>query len=88
MILSCLCALLLTDHKLPVWRLVWINKIFACWRKHQVQEADYGHAVAKKNQFAVGDTNFNLQATWLLVPQVIGFFAYIPLSVKWADEAA
>jgi predicted ferric reductase len=88
-LLTCLCSLLLTDHKLPVWRLSWINKVFARLRQHGVQDAEHGHAIAKKNQFAIGDTDFNLQAIWLIViPQIIGVFAYLPQSMKWADEAA
>jgi hypothetical protein len=58
-------------------------------RQHRVQDAEYGHAVAKKNQFAIGDTDFNLQAIWLIViPLMITLLFYLIKGVEWADETA
>ncbi len=88
-LLTCICALLLTDSKLPTWKLSWVNKLFAKIRRHRTSDADYGHDITKKNQFAIGDTDFNFQSMWLIViPMIVGCFGYIPVSVNYADMAA
>lgn len=33
-VVSCVCALFLTRHKLPSWRLTWIHKALSCLRRH------------------------------------------------------
>jgi Ferric reductase like transmembrane component/Ferric reductase NAD binding domain len=83
-------VLLLTNHKLPNWRLSWIQKTLSSLRRHRDDVAKYGHDIAmKKNQFGRGEANFNVMAVWLIVfPQIIGVFAYIPSSLKYADERA
>jgi predicted ferric reductase len=83
-------ALLLTNHKLPTWRLRWIQKTLSSLRSHRNEVAKYGHDIAmKKNQFGRGEANFNFIAIWLIViPMIVGVFAYIPSSIKYADERA
>jgi predicted ferric reductase len=83
-------ALLLTNHNLPTWRFRWVQKILASLRRHRNDVAEYGHDIAmKKNQFGRGEVNFNWMAIWLVViPQIIGVFAYLPSSIKYADERA
>jgi hypothetical protein len=123
---SCLCALFLTNHRLPTWRCSWFNKIAAAIRRpptkkegdnmtnanvlqklqasfgffvsslrlpfiNMTSEAEYGHDLASKkvNQFGRGEPNFNAMSIWLaFLPMVIGVVAYLPVSFKWADEAA
>jgi Ferric reductase like transmembrane component/Ferric reductase NAD binding domain len=53
--------------------------------------AEYGRDLASKkaNQFGRGEPNFNVMAIWLAVlPMTIGVLAYLPMSVKYADEKA
>jgi hypothetical protein len=45
-IASCICSLLLTNHRLPVWRVSWFNKAASVLRRHppaiHVAEASTG----------------------------------------------
>lgn len=88
-LLTGFCALVLTDSKLPMWRLSWVNKFFSALRRHRSSDADYGRDVAKKNQFAIGEPDFNLMSLWLIIiPLLVACFGYIPISVKYADMTA
>ena len=88
-LLTCFCALVLTDSKLPRWKLSWVNNFFAVLRRHRSSDADYGRDVAKKNQFAIGEPDFNLMSIWLIViPMLFGCFGFIPSSIKYADMTA
>lgn len=88
---SCLGALLLTNDKLPSWRVSWFQKIISSLRRHSNESADYGRAIAiqKKNQFGRGEANFDALAIWLvLIPMLVSVFAFLPSFVKYADEDA
>lgn len=87
-VLTCLCSLLLTDSKLPNWRLSWMNKTFSTVRRHRRRDAEYGHDLAK-NQVATGDLNFNFLSFWLIaIPSVILCLGSVATSMKKADIAA
>ena len=98
MIASCVCALLLTSHKLPAsTRLSWTRKTLASLRQHPLvttavattNDAEYGHdlSLKKVNQFGRGEPDFNVMSWWLvIIPTGFGMLCYIPLSFKWAQE--
>ena len=98
MIASCVCALLLTSHKLPAsTRLSWTRKTLASLRQHPLaktaaattNDADYGYdlSLKKVNQFGRGEPDFNVMSWWLvIIPTGFGMLCYIPLSFKWAQE--
>ena len=43
-LLSCLCSLFLTSHRLPVWRFSWFNKIAVGMRRHPSDVTSTTHA--------------------------------------------
>jgi predicted ferric reductase len=68
-------TLLLTSAILPARRLSWVNKLFGNLRRFRIMDAEYGASIYKKNQFGVGQPDFNLMSFWLIfVPLVINFF--------------
>lgn len=82
-------AFLVTNAKLPVWRFSWVNKIFARIRKFRAADAEYARDIAKKNQFALGEPNFNVLAIWLVfLPNIIGGFGYVPFTIEYAPISA
>ena len=84
---SSLAALLLTNVPLPSWRFSWVNKCFARLRRFKIEDAEYGVALSKRNQFGVGPPNFDLMAFWLMVlPAIISYFGYISVSLEYARD--
>jgi hypothetical protein len=52
-----------------------------------LSDADYGHGIAKKNQFAIGEPNFNAMAVWVVfLPLMLGVWAYLPAALAYADD--
>lgn len=90
LIAASLSALLLTNTALPSWRVSWVNKAFASLRQFKaLDDAEYGAAIARKNQFGVGEPNFNLMAIWLIfLPYFLSCFAYLPEALAAAHEHA
>ena len=43
MVLSCLCSLLLTSHRLPEWRFSWVNKVASGLRRHPLDVSSTTH---------------------------------------------
>lgn len=75
---SCICTLLLTNRALPTWRVGWLNKAFRHTRWFKFRDAEDGIALFKKNQFLVGQVDFNVMAFWLIgLPGLMLFVTYI-----------
>jgi predicted ferric reductase len=84
-----LAALLLTNEPLPTWRLSWVNKTFEYLRRFRIEDAEYGVAIHKKNQFGVGQPDFNLMAFWLVfLPGVLLFSTGVHHCLNYAKEGA
>jgi predicted ferric reductase len=84
-----LSSLLLTNVPLPAWRLSWVNKAFARIRRFRIEDAEHGVAIHKKNQFAVGQPNFNLMAFWLVfLPGIVLFTTDIHQKLQKAEDRA
>jgi predicted ferric reductase len=84
---SCLVIALLTNAPLPSWRVSWANKFLGFFRKFKLEDAEHGVALYKKNQFGVGEPNFNLMALWLIgIPCFIQFFAYLKVILDYVEE--
>jgi predicted ferric reductase len=76
LLVTSISTLLLTTSILPARRLSWVNKCFGGLRSFRIMDAEYGASIYKKNQFGVGEPNFNLMSFWLIfLPMVIYFFA-------------
>jgi predicted ferric reductase len=89
LLVATLATVLLTSEPLPTWRLSWVNKIFGCLRRFRIEDAEHGVAIYKKNQFGVGQPNFNLMAFWLVfLPGIALFVTSIHQNVKYAKENA
>jgi predicted ferric reductase len=68
-------TLLLTSATLPARRLSWVNKSFSNLRRFRIMDAEYGAAIYKKNQFGVGQADFNLMSFWLIFIPIMVYFA-------------
>ena len=82
-------TLLLTSTILPASRLSWVNKCVGKLRRFRIMDAEYGAAIYKKNQFGVGQPDFNLMSFWLIfMPFMVYFFSTIKPYMAYAvDEA-
>ena len=82
-------TLLLTSTVLPASRLSWVNKCVGKLRRFRIMDAEYGAAIYKKNQFGVGQPDFNLMSFWLIfMPFMVYFFSTIKPYMAYAvDEA-
>jgi predicted ferric reductase len=60
-------------------------KVLTCFRGLS-SDADYGHDVTKKNQFAIGEPNFNVMAMWVALPVMLSVVAYLPASLTYIEE--
>jgi predicted ferric reductase len=86
---SSVAALLMTSAKLPSSKMNWVNKFFAAIRSFGKEEAEAGRSIAKKNQFALGEADFNVISFWLIfLPYVISGFGYMPFSLDYATMDA
>jgi predicted ferric reductase len=65
---------MITTTPLPSWRTSWVNKLFASIRKFKLSAAEEGRMIAKKNQFGIGEINFNYLAILLIVMPCLGYF--------------
>ena len=74
LIVSSLSILVITNTPLPTWRTSWVNKFFATVRRFKPTAAEEGRSIAKKNQFAVGEINFNYVAIFLIVIPSLAYF--------------
>jgi predicted ferric reductase len=84
-----LCTLLITNAPLPGTKISWVNRFFAAIRAFKINDAEYGAALTKKNQFGVGEANFNLMAIWLVfIPTFVQFFGYLPITLEYARDGA
>ncbi|GKY90648.1 hypothetical protein MPSEU_000038200 [Mayamaea pseudoterrestris] len=82
-------AFLVTKTPLPAWKFSWANKFFTMIRRFRADDAEYGRHLAKRNQFAKGEANFNLMAIWFVaLPSLIGAFGYVPFTIEYAPISA
>jgi hypothetical protein len=78
-----ICAFLLTSAKLPPWRLSWVHQVIQTLRPFR--NGDYGRDLAKKNQFGLGDSNFNMISLFLIgMPGLYQFAGYLHNSLAYA----
>ena len=81
--------LILTNAVLPAHKLGFANKFFAFIRRFPLPSAEEGRqlATAKKNQFLLGEVNFDSMALWLIgLPTVAGYLMWTPISQNYVDE--
>lgn len=64
----------MTTTSLPVQRTSWINQLVASLRKYKVPAAEDGRQLSKKNQFLVGESNFDYIAIFLVVLPCVAWF--------------
>lgn len=86
---ACFSYLVLTNAVLPAHKLAFVNKFFNYIRSYPLPSAEEGHqlATAKKNQFLLGEVNFDVMALWLIgLPTVIGYLTWTPVSQSYVDE--
>lgn len=80
-------ALLLTNATLPARRLSWMNDLFAHATRFRFMDAEHGVAIHKKNQFAVGQPDFDRMSFGLIViPAALLFFTYIHITLRHAHN--
>lgn len=83
LLVACANTMLLTNQKLPpAWRcLSWITKVVSKIRSFQIQldlPPERGVMIQKKNQFGIGEWNFNVIAFFLLgLPAIAIFWRYL-----------
>ena len=68
-------TLLLTSTILPARRLSWVNTLFNKLRGFRIMDAEHGAAIYRKNQFGVGQPDFNLMSFWLIFMPFMVYFA-------------
>lgn len=89
LVISCLSYLLLTEASLPNWRTSWVNKAVSSLRPFKLTDAEVAHSIAKKNQFGVGDIDFNYASVvFLVIPSIIFTYATIDRSIFRDEELA
>jgi predicted ferric reductase len=71
-----ICTLLLTSAVLPARRLTWVNEFFRKLVRFRIMDAEHGVAINKKNQFGVGQPNFDLMSFWLIAIPTTFYFAF------------
>lgn len=87
MVISCLSYLLLTEASLPNWRTSWFNKMISSVRSFPLADAEVARSIAKKNQFGVGDIDFNYASiVFLVIPSIIFTYATIDRSIFRDEE--
>ena len=89
LLVACISYLILTNANLPAHKLGFINKVFGFARRFPLASAEEGHqlATAKKNQFLLGEANFDVMALWLIgLPTVVGYLMWTPISQSYVDE--
>ena len=87
LLVASISTLLVTNAILPPRRLSWINKVFAHVRKFPTNTAEHGVELYKKNQFAVGQPDFNLMAFWLVfLPGMLIFITPIHHIIDYASD--
>ena len=87
LLVASISTLLLTNAPLPASRLSWLNKLFANVRRFRIMDAEHGVAIQKKNQFGVGQPDFNLMSIWLiLIPGMLLFCTYIHHTLEHARD--
>jgi predicted ferric reductase len=89
LVISCLSYLLLTEASLPNWRTSWFNKAIGNIRPFKLTDAEVARSIAKKNQFGLGDIDFNYAAVvFLVIPSIIFTYATIDRSIFRDEELA
>jgi predicted ferric reductase len=78
LVAACISTLFLTNAPLPAPKSSWINRFFAAVRSFRVEDAKYGVALSKKNQFGLGEPNYTMIAAWLVaVPNLALFIIWV-----------
>ncbi len=87
MIISCLSLLFMTNVSLPYRRTSWFNILVNRIRPIRLQDAEEARSIAAKNQFGVGDINFNhASVIFLVIPSVLFFIAAVDDRILKEDE--
>jgi hypothetical protein len=87
LLVASISTLLLTNTILPARRLSWVNKVFTYVRGFPIEVAEHGVALYKKNQFGVGQPDFNLMSFWLIfLPGILLFCTHIHQSINSAHN--
>jgi predicted ferric reductase len=75
---TCVSTLFLTNAPLPAPKTSWINRFFAAVRSFRAEDAKYGVALSKKNQFGLGEPNYTMIAAWLVaIPNLVLFIIWV-----------
>ncbi|KAG7363891.1 ferric reductase like transmembrane component [Nitzschia inconspicua] len=85
---STLCYIFMTSTALPVQRISWIVNLANSFRKfQQLPAATEGRQLAVKNQFLVGESNFDHIAVCLIViPCVVWFLGTMGREINTAED--
>ncbi|KAG7362080.1 ferric reductase like transmembrane component [Nitzschia inconspicua] len=85
---ACLGYLILTNAPLPANQISWVNRIVAFIVRFRPASAEEGYHIAKKNQFLIGEPNFNVLALFIVGLPFISQCIYFKNSLEYTENEA